>query len=906
MKIKQITVSLKQKHISKRSIFLMKLSFTMYLICCFQLTAVTSFSQNKVSLKHDNISLQSILSQIEFQTKYNFVYNNDEIDSNQKYSINVLKKDITLVLDLLFSDTSIQYKFRKNIVILSNRISQNESHTISGTVKDVTTGETLLGVNVIAVGESKGTTTNEYGFYSLTLPKGKHTLQISYLGYVSKDEILELNDDIKRNFELKPSLNTLDEVVITSDTKNKSQVHNILSGMNKLKVVDIKQLPAFFGEPDINRVILTQPGVSSIGEGTSGFNVRGGNIDQNLVLLDEAPMYVSSHLWGLFSVVNADAIKDMTLYKGSIPARFGGRASSVLDIRQKDGNTKMFKGEGGLGTLFSRITLEGPLVKEKLNFLISGRRSYFDLFFPIIGGEFEDSKLFFYDLNTKLSWIINENNRLYISGYFGADVMKLKETSDVDETSDGLNSDIDFKWKNATATLRWNHLFSNKLFMNLSAIYSSYKYTLVSQNDNGGFVNGAGTFNWNSGIENWIIKPDITYYVNPNTKMRFGINETLYRFTPAKLSSDEPGLNPENLDIDKGIEIAPYYEMEKKWDKLSFNLGIRYSWFGNVGANTVATYNPDFPITTSTITDVKEYKKGEFIKSYSGFEPRFSLKYNINDRKAFKLGYNRNFQYIHLISNTAAALPFDIWKPSGTHIKPLEVNQISGGYAYDTPDKKYNLTVDSYYKTFMNFVEYKNGADLFINENIETQLLPADGYAYGLELGFYKNRGRFTGYFNYTYSVAKRKTTSKFNEENINNGKYYPSNYDRPHLLNVTVNYDLGKKWGLGVFFTYQTGRPNTVPTGRLSFDGNPYLTYSDRNAFRIPDTHRMDISFTYKPTGNINTKWQGSWNFGVYNVYSSPNAFSVFSTFENNQLKTFEFSVFGAPIPFIAYNFKF
>jgi hypothetical protein len=905
MKIKQIAVSLKRKRVSKRSIFLMKLSFTMYLVCCFQLMAITSFSQNKVNLKLDNTSLQSILNQIESQITYGFAYNNEEIDIEQKLSIDVLEKDITSTMDLLLTNTGIHYKFRKNLIILFRQRPKDERYTISGTVKDAATGETLLGANVIVVGETKGTTTNEYGFYSLTLPQGNYTLQVSYLGYTLKEETIDLSNDLKRNFELDPTSNALDEVVVTSNNKNKSQVGTILSGVNNLKIADIKQLPAFFGEPDINRVILTQPGVTSVGEGTAGFNVRGGNIDQNLVLLDEAPLYISSHLWGLFSVVNADAIKGMTLYKGGIPARYGGRASSVLDIRQKEGNIREFRGEGGLGTLFSRVTLEGPIVKEKLNFLVSGRRSYFDLFFPIIGGELKDTKLFFYDLNTKLSWNINDNNKLFASGYFGADVMKLDDTSSSDNPNDP-DSSIDFRWNNATATIRWNHLYSNKLFMNLSAIYSSYKYALASQNDSQGFVNGAGSFTWNSGVENWIVKPDFTYYTNPNTKMRFGVNGTLYKFTPAKLSSNEAGLSPRDLDIDRGLEIAPYYELEKNWDKLSLNFGLRYSWFGNIGPNTVSIYDPDFPLTVDTIADTKEYEKGDIVKSYSGFEPRFSLRYDLNNRKAFKIGYNRTFQYIHLISNTAAALPFDIWKPSGTYIKPLEVNQISGGYVYDTQDQKYNISLEGYYKTFKNFVEYKNGADLFINENIETQLLPADGYAYGLEFGFYKNRGILTGNLNYTYSVSKRRTTSVFNTENINNGKYYPSNYDRPHLLNITAAYDLGKKWDLGVFFTYQTGRPTTLPTGRLTFDGNPYLTYSNRNAFRIPDTHRMDISFTYKPTGNPNTKWKGSWNFGVYNLYGNPNAFSIFSTFNANELKTFQFSLLGAPIPFVAYNFKF
>ena len=906
MKIKPIAVSLKLKYISKRSTFLMKLSCTIYLVCCFQLLAVNSFSQNKVTLKLDNTSLQSILNQIESQTSYSFVFNNDKIDSDQNFSIDVLKKDIASTIDLLFSNTRIRYKFRNKLIILTNHKSQNKSYTISGTINDAATGETLIGANIIVMGESKVAMTNEYGFYSLTLPQGNYILQISYLGYTSKEESIELNVSLKQNFELQPSSIVLDEIVVTSNTKSKSQVRNVLTGINNLKIADIKKLPAFFGEPDINRVILTQPGVSSIGEGTSGFNVRGGNIDQNLILLDEAPMYISSHLWGFFSVINTDGIKDMKLYKGGIPARYGGRASSVLDIRQKEGNTKEFKGEGGLGTLFSRVTLEGPIVKDKLNFLVSGRRSYFDLFFPLL--DIENTKVSFYDLNTKISWKINENNKLFVSGYFGADVMKFddKVTSESHHPPGAKSSSLGFRWANATSTLRWNHLFSDKLFMNVSGIYSSYKYALESKNVNGGFININGNFKWNSGVENWIVKPDFIYYSNSNTKMRFGVNSTVYKFTPEKLSSDETGLKPKDLDVDIGLEIAPYYEIEKSWDKLFLNLGLRYSWFGNIGPNTVSQYNPNFPMTVNTIIDRRKYKKGDIVKSYSGFEPRFSLKYDLSDQKAIKIGYNRTFQYIHLISNTAAALPFDIWKPSGSYIKPLEVNQISIGYAYDTPDKKYNVSVEGYYKTFKNFVEYKNGADLFINENIETQLLPADGYAYGLELGLYKNRGRLTGNFNYTYSVSKRKTTSLFNTENINGGKYYPSNYDRPHMLNLTANYDLGKKWDMSFFFTYQTGRPNTAPTGRLNFDGNPYLTYSDRNAFRIPDTHRMDISFTYKPTGNPDSKWQSSWNFGVYNLYGSKNAFSVFSTFNNNQLKTYKFSVLGAPIPFVTYNFKF
>lgn len=785
-----------------------------------------------------------------------------------------------------------------------------QDYIISGTIEDIETGETLLGATIYSKTTGQGATTNEYGFFSLKLKEGEHDIAVSYVGYQEYTQQIKLSKNEKLKIQLNID-NALDEVIITSNKNTKSQTKQVITGSINLKSKDIKQIPALLGEPDITRAILTQPGVSSVGEGASGFNIRGGNIDQNLILLDEAPIYNSSHVWGFFSIFNADAIKDVQLYKGGIPARFGGRASSVLDIRQREGNNKAFKGEGGLGLLFSRLTLEGPIKKDKLSFLVSGRRSYFDLFFPLVKS-LKGNKVYFYDLNAKLSWNINENNKLFASGYFGADVMKLKFTEEEDEdtqnnTQNSTNETIDFQWKNATTTLRWNHIFSDRLFMNLSGIYSRYNYALSSENSGGGPTgNTASNFTWKSAVENWILKPDFTFYQNADTKIRFGINNTLYRFTPAKVTGNEAGVNTVNFGTEKGLEIAPYVSYEKTWDKLSLNAGLRYSWFGNIGPYNVSFYNPNLPQSVSTITGTKAYKKNDIIKSYHGFEPRLALKYDLSNRKAIKLGYNRMFQYIHLISNTNAALPFDIWKPSGYHIKPLEVNQISVGYAYDTENRNYNFSVEGYYKTFKNQVEYKNGADLFLNENLETQLLSSKGYSYGIELGAHKTKGKLTGNANYTYSVTKRKTTSSFASENLNNGNYYPSNFDRPHIFNLTANYELNKKWSAGAFFTYQTGRPTTYATGKFEIDGNQHFTYSDRNAYRLKNTHRLDVSFTYTPEKKENKKWSSSWVFGVYNVYNRKNAFSVYSSLRNNQLKTFQYSVIGAPIPFITYNFKF
>ncbi|QKX03860.1 TonB-dependent receptor [Aquimarina sp. TRL1] len=910
MKIKHFIGLFYAKSSGKKRALLMKLSLSIYLLGCLQLMAINTFSQDKISLELSNVQLHSILEKIEEQTTYSFVYNNDEIDENETYNINVDNEYLSEALKQLFRDTSIQYSIRKKHVILSGKKdpTSNGNFTISGEVREADTGETLLGATILVVGQNKGTVSNEYGFYSLTLPEGQYKIQFSYIGYENYEVNVDLTEDKKMNVDLKIASNALDEVVITSpEIPSKSQVATIHSGVSTLKAREIKKIPALLGEADVTRAILTQPGVSTVGEGATGFNVRGGNIDQNLILLDEAPVYSSSHVWGLFSVFNTDAIKDIKLYKGGIPSRYGGRASSVLAIRQKEGSNKKFKGEGGLGLLFSRLTLEGPIKKEKLSFLVSGRRSYFDLFFPLMGDDIKNSKVYFYDLNTKISWDINENNKLFASGYFGADVMKLKfdEEKNEDGTVEEQSQDIDFQWKNATATLRWNHIFSNKLFMNVSGIYSRYDYSLDSDNEAGGGAGSTGAFKWTSSVENWIFKPDFTFFQNVDTQIRFGVNGTLYQFTPAKVEVDEDGLNEISFQKEKGLEIAPYAEYERKWGVFSLNAGIRYSWFGNLGPYDVASYDPDFPKSATTITGVTTYKKGEIIEDFSGWEPRLSLKWDIKDNAAVKVGYNRMFQYVHLISNTSAALPFDIWKPSGPFIKPLEVNQVSAGYAYDTRDRVYNFSVEGYYKDFNNIVEYKNGADLFLNENLETQLLTGEGYSFGTEFGVYKNRGKLTGNLNYTYSETRRKTKSEFASENINDGKFYPSNYDKPHMLNMTANYKLGEKWTLGTFFTYQTGRPTTRPTGRLVHNGTPYLTYSSRNAFRISDTHRLDISFTYAPK-HTDKRWKSSWSFGVYNVYANKNAFSEYSTFKNNNLKTFRFSLIGAPIPFVTYNFKF
>ncbi len=897
MKINLFQGILRPKSRYRKTIFLMKLSFFFYLIFCFQLLAFNGFSQNSVTLAEENSSLKSIIHKIEEQTSYNFILNNDVIDVDQHFSIEVIEKEVAETIALLFKNSTISYKIKKNHIILSRTKSKSDDFTINGVVTDASTGEILLGASIIVKNSTKGVFTNEYGYYSITLPKGDYLFEISHLGYIIKEITVQLKSDMNIKIELQPSSSELDEVIIQTNQNNKSQVTPILGGTSSLTTSEIKKLPSLLGEPDITRAILTQPGISSVGEGTSGFNVRGGNVDQNLILLDEAPLYNTSHLFGLFSIFNADAVKVIKLYKGEVPARFGGRASSVLEIRQKNGNSKRVKGEGGLGLLFSKFTLEGPIKKDKISFLASGRRSYFDVFFPLFPGNEAVDKFHFYDLNTKLTWNINKNNTLYASGLFAADVIKLNQ----DDTGEGgFDSDLDLGWTDTTATLRWNHIFSNKLFANITGIYSNYKFNQGTKEDLEEEKDIEETVG--RSIENWLFKPDFTYYPNPATTMRFGLSGNLYQFIPEQSFNTVEEL----VDKEKALELAAYYSIEKQWNKLSLQTGLRYSWFANFGEENIAIYDPNLPQTQSSIIGNRNVKNNEISKTYFGLEPRLSLKYDLTDRKAFKVGYNRMFQYIHSISSQTIVLPNDVWKPSGEHISPLEVNQFSAGYAYDTKDQGYNFSIAGYYKTFDNILEYKNGARLGVLDNLETELVPAKGFSYGLELAAYKNKGKLTGNANYTYSVSKRKTKSSFSSEQINDGAYFASNFDRPHIFNITANYKLSNKWEVGAFFTFQTGRPITQPNGRLTFNGDSFITYSDRNAFRIPNTHRADISFTYTPTGNPKTNWKGSWNFGFYNVYGRKNAFSVNSVFDGNQLETSQISFIGAPIPFISYNFKF
>ena len=769
-----------------------------------------------------------------------------------------------------------------------------EKFTISGSISDTKNNETLFGVTVYIKNLETGTSTNEYGFYSLTLPKGTYQITVSYLGFSEITEEIILNSNLKKNYKLTEESLQLNEIVVT-DKPNKLNIKKAEFSTNKLAISTIKKMPAILGEVDIIKSILTLPGVTNAGEGQSGFNVRGGAADQNLILLDEATIYNSSHLFGFFSVFNADAIKDLKLYKGGIPARYGGRVASVLDIYQKEGNSNNFNLSGGIGLISSRLLAEGPIVKDKASFLVAGRSSYAHLFLKLTDNK---NSAYFYDLNTKLSYNINDNNSLYFSGYFGRDVFS-------------LNNSFVNTYGNSVLNLRWNHLFSDKLFSNASLIYSDYYYGLKLD-----FIG----FNWDSGIKNYNFKYDFKYYLNDKTKLNFGLNTVYYDFNPGKIepTDSSSGINPDQLDKKYAFEPAVYIDIEQTLsEKISVNYGLRYSSFYRLGKQEINTYLNNEAVTfnqelqiyeKATPTGTKSYGRNETIANFGNFEPRVAISYAINDDVAIKASYNRMSQYLHLISNTQSPTPLDVWAPSDNYLKPQLLDQYAIGYFKNFKNGKYTLEVESFYKEIQNRLDYIDGADLIANEAIEQVVLNGKARAYGLEILAKKNEGKLNGWVSYTLSKSEQQTPGRnANETGINNGEWYKTGWDKLHNLSVTGMYQLNEKWSFGSIFSLQSGQPVTYPNGQYVYQDISVPSYGLRNENRLPTYHRLDISATLVPNKNKNRKWYGEWVFSIYNVYSRKNAASI--SFRQNQdsgnNEAVRLSIFGI-VPSATYNFKF
>ena len=782
------------------------------------------------------------------------------------------------------------------VFLFTLTFSAQDNYTISGTVYDKKGNETLIGATIYFPDLNIGTTTNEYGFYSITISQGTHSVSVSYLGFSNESKIIELNNKTSVDFYLTELSQTLDEVLIKTDIE-KINIKSTQMSINTLTSKTIKQIPVVLGESDIIKSIILLPGVTSAGEGASGFNVRGGAADQNLILLDEAIVFNSSHVFGFFSVFNPDVIKDVKLFKGGIPSKYGGRLSSVLDIYQKEGNNKDFKLTGGVGLISSRILAEGPLKKEKSSFLIGGRSSYAHLFLPLIDN---NNEAYFYDLNTKVNYRLNKKNNFFLSAYFGKDVF-------------GINNSFINKYGNAVTNLRWNHLFSDKLFSNLSLIYSDYFYGLVLD-----FVG----FEWDSGITNINFKYDFNHYLKDNFRLSYGVNNIYTKFNAGEIfpNRDDSGIIPFKLTEKYANEFAFYLEADHDIsDKFSFKYGLRFSNFSRLGQDELNTYENDNPLIynqqlqkyePATANGVVSYERSDILKSFNNFEPRLSFSYLLSSDSSLKASYNRMAQYLHLLSNTSSPTPLDIWVPSGSFIKPQLLDQYAIGYFKRIKDGDFSLETELFYKDVKNRIDYINGANLVANNEIETVILNGKSRAYGLEFMFRKNNGRLNGWLAYTLSKSEQLTSGRNSiEPGINNGQWYNTPYDKTHDLSINASYELSTKWKLSTNFLLQTGQPTNYPVGQYEFQGLNVPIYNDnlRNADRLPAYHRLDLSATLTPMKNNIRDWQGEWVFGIYNIYNRKNAASIaFSrnaeTSSNEAIKT---SIFGI-VPSVTYNFKF
>ena len=764
-------------------------------------------------------------------------------------------------------------------ILTSQVVYSQEKYTVSGTISDSLRGEEIINASIRVKGQNIGALTNEYGFYSLTIAKGTYTLVFSSSGYKPKEIQVNLTENKVFNFQLVSlTYRTLELTEVkVSAIKQDDNITNPIMGVERLDPASVAKIPVLLGEKDIIKTLQLLPGIKSAGEGNAGFYVRGGAADQNLILLDEAPVYNASHLLGFFSTFNSDAIKDAVLYKGNQPANFGGRLSSVLDIKMNEGNNKRYNVSGGIGVISSRMNVEGPIVKDKSSFLISGRRTYVDVFLRATE-QFKNNTLYFYDLNAKFNYRINKKNRIFVSGYFGRDKL-------------GLGDQFGIDWGNATGTVRWNRLINEKLFSNTSLIFSSYDYKIAITNEN-------ISFGIKSSIKDINFKQEFQYFANTRNKIRFGVNVIQHSIIPGQVEANaESGIIPVTLSTNKSLESAIF--ITNDWsisEKLTMSYGLRGSAFSLLGNDqNIYSYN-----TEGDVTDTTVYKNNTFIKSYPVLEPRLSLSYVYSKTASVKAAYSRNAQYIHLISNTTTSSPTDLWIPSSLNTKPEIADQVSIGWFKNFKENTYEFNVETYYKTMLNQIDYRNGANLQGNDLIEGELLYGIGRAYGVELILKKKTGKFTGWFGYTISRSERKI------DGINDGAWYVAKQDRTHDISVVGIYDITPKVSFSALFVFYTGNAVTFPSGKYIVNGETQLLYTERNGYRMPNYHRLDLGVTWLRKDT--KKFESSWNFSIYNAYGRENAYLIdFRQSETNPeiTEAVQTSLFRW-VPSITYNFKF
>lgn len=768
-----------------------------------------------------------------------------------------------------------------------------QKQTLFGYIRDAKTGESLIGATLIMDDNGIGTVSNNYGFYSIRIPQGKHRLKCSFLGYEPFTKQIELNSQTNLNIELQVKESKLNEVLIKSNLNNRI-TNNEMNSQN-LSVSVIRQMPATMGESDLVKSLQLLPGIQATNEGTTNLSVRGGSYDQNLFLLDDAPVYNPSHALGFFSVFNTDAIKSVKVYKASFPAQYGGRLSSLVDIHMKEGNSKQFSASGGIGLIASRLTLEGPIAKDRASFIISGRYSYAGL--TANGGgllgqslrigslmDFNDNnEINFYDLNAKVNYKIDEKNHLFFSAYTGADHFFYYAIDD--------NSSMD--WGNITTTARWNHVFNSRLFANTMLIFSKYNYSYILKDD-------ARHFKWSSDLKEMDLKTDFDYFLNPDNHIKFGISTENHHYFPGKVEPrDSTSITkPFTLDQQHAIISTAYLNNEQKInEKVGLDYGLRYSAFFLLGKSTVYSYSAEMEKTDSV-----NYSNGELVKFYHSLEPRFSLRYQLTGTSSVKLSLSKTVQFQHLLGNSSVGLPSDVWVPASTHIKPQTSNQIAIGYYRTMAQNHYELSIESYYRKMYHVIDYRDNADLFLNPHVETQVLSGKGQSYGVEFYLEKKVGKATGWLSYSLS----KTTRQI--EGINEGNTYPAVYDKRHYLSLLLNYKLSSTWSASSIFKYSSGGYVTIPEGTFIYYGAAFNYYTSRNGYQLPAYHRLDLSFNYQSRKNEHRKWKTEWNFGIYNVYDRHNIFALFKKMDDYDFRLSKGSkmyLYGIT-PFVTWNFKF
>jgi hypothetical protein len=857
-----------------------------------------------ISIQVSNQQIQNVLDDIFIGTELNYAIDADHavyITKGRKILselapdyFNENKPSVTAESTFDFSEYERKEKQKKaveqKLYSIGNRSANLQGNaTVAGNVRNITSGEPVIGAVVFVENPTVGVTTDQFGYYALTLPKGKHELKIKSVGMNATQRSIMLYSNGRLDIEMLEEVTPLKEVVIEADQD--MRVKGIQMGLEKLDIKTMKQIPLALGETDIMKVVLTLPGVQSVGEGTVGLNVRGGATNQNLILFNDAVVYSPSHLFGFFSTFNPDVLQNVELYKSGISAEFGGRLSSVLDVHTREGNTKKFSGSGGISPITGRLTLEGPIVKDKTSFILGLRSTYSDWLLKRLNSkELRNSEASFYDITAQLTHKINDNNSLYLSAYRSHDDFR-------------LNSDTVYAYSDQNASLKWKHVFKNNLYGVVTTGFSEYAYHISSDE----FPINAFTMDFK--IQQVNAKAELNYFPNSKHTINGGITTARYQINAGQMKPKGPEslIAPDDVSDEQGLESSIYagdsYEINQN---LLLYLGVRYSLYQYLGPHDVYRYTSGLSRERGTIIDTVHYNSGKAIAHYGGFEPRFSLRYSLSKNASVKISYNRMRQYIQMLSNTTAITPTDIWKLSDSHIKPQTGDQISIGFYKNLKGGLIEMSLESYYKTMQNSLDYKGGAVLLMNHQIETDVVDAVGKAYGIEWMIKKSAGKLNGWITYTYSRSFLKTTSQLGSETVNNGEYYPSNYDKPHAMNFIGNYKFSRRFNFSLNVIYNTGRPITLPIAVYELNGANRVLYSDRNQYRIPDYFRTDISINIEGNHKVKKLAHSSWTVAVYNLTGRANAYSVFFVSEDTAIKGYKLSVFARPIPTIAYNFRF